>query len=266
MNQIIASWRAQPAPEQALRAVLVDVDGCLTPGEGRPIDLDALAAVAAINRRALSDPLAPAITLCTGRPAPYVEVLLQAIGAFLPALAEHGGLLCSPVDYHFARHPLLEGAGDTLEALRAAVQARLVRPGLGFLQPGKETMLTFFPAVGVTFDAVLLIAREINEPYVEQFDVEYNRTCVEFRRRGVNKGGGTAWLADLIGLPLTALAGIGDSESDLSFLGVVGFPSAPANAIPAVQAHVAYVAAQPDVRGVLEIIAKIEFANRALLS
>jgi hydroxymethylpyrimidine pyrophosphatase-like HAD family hydrolase len=198
MNETIATWRALPSPEGALRVILADVDGCLTAGEGQPLDLDALAACAAINRRALTDPLVPAIALCTGRPAPYVEVLLQAIGGFLPALAEHGGLLCSPIDYRFERHPLLADVDEVLLKLRGAALARLVRPGAGFLQPGKDTMLTFFPSPGVTFGAALAVANEVVAPYAELFEVEYNRTCIEFRRRGVNKGSGVAWLASLL--------------------------------------------------------------------
>ena len=264
MNDLIREWRALPAPAGALRAVLVDVDGCLTAGEGRPLDLEALGACAAINARALHDALTPAITLCTGRPAPYVEVLLQAIGGFLPALAEHGGMLISPIDYRFERHPLLAAMDETLEAVRAAVSASLVRPGLGFLQPGKETMLTLYLSPGVTFDAALTIAQTSLAPYAELFAAEHNRTCVEIRRRGVDKGSGAQWLAERIDVPLGALAGIGDSDSDLAFLLRVGFPAAPANAIELVREQVAYVAAQPDARGVLEIVEQIEARNRAL--
>jgi len=264
MNDLIRAWRALPAPMGALRAVLVDVDGCLTAGEGRPLDLDALAACAAINRRALRDPLTPAITLCTGRPAPYVEVLLQAIGGFLPALAEHGGMLLSPTDYRFERHPLIASVGETLDDVRASINASLVRPGLGFVQPGKETMLTVYVAPGVTFDAALAVAQATLAPYDDLFAAEHNRTCIEIRRRGVDKGSGAQWLAERIDLPLGALAGIGDSDSDLAFLMLVGFPAAPANAIELVRERAAYVAVQPEARGVLEIVEQIEARNRAL--
>ena len=89
-------------------------------------------------------------------------------------------------------------------------------------------------------------------------------TCIEIRRRGVDKGSGARWLAERIDLPLSALAGIGDSDSDLAFLALVGFPAAPANAIELVRERVAYVASQPDARGLLEIVARIEAHNRAL--
>jgi hydroxymethylpyrimidine pyrophosphatase-like HAD family hydrolase len=266
MNDAISAWRALPAPAGAFRIVLVDVDGCLTAGEGRPLDLGALALCAEINRRALREPLVPAITLCTGRPAPYVEVLLQAIAGFLPAIAEHGGLLLSPLDYRLERHPLLAGAAESYEAVRAAILRQMVWPGLGFVQPGKETMLTFYPAPGVTFDTALEVARGALAPFDDLFAAEFNRTCIEVSRRGVDKGSATEWLASLLDLPLAAFAGIGDSNADLSFLRVVGWPAAPSNAIAAVREHVAYVASLPDTRGVLEILARIEAHNRALPS
>jgi hydroxymethylpyrimidine pyrophosphatase-like HAD family hydrolase len=148
--------------------------------------------------------------------------------------------------------------------VRAAAGAGLLRPGLGFFQPGKETMLTFYPSLGVAFDTALATAQAALAPYDDLFAAEHNRTCIEIRRRGVDKGSGARWLAERIDLPLSAFAGIGDSDSDLAFLTVVGFPSAPANAIELVRQRVAYVASQPDARGVLEIISQIEARNRTL--
>jgi HAD superfamily hydrolase (TIGR01484 family) len=262
MNDAIDAWRALPTPADIIRVILVDVDGCLTAGEGQPLDLDVLAACGEINRRARHDPLVPAITLCTGRPAPYVEVLLQAIAGFLPAIAEHGGLLLSPIDYHLERHPLLAGTAEHYEAVRATILKQMVWTGLGFIQPGKETMLTFYPAPGVTFDTALAIARSAILPFDGLFAAEFNRTCIEIRRRGVDKGSATEWLAGLLDLPLASFAGIGDSDADLAFLSVVGWPTAPANAIATVRARAAYVASLPDARGVLEIVTRIEARHR----
>jgi hydroxymethylpyrimidine pyrophosphatase-like HAD family hydrolase len=101
-------------------------------------------------------------------------------------------------------------------------------------------------------------------PYNGLFAAEHNRTCIEIRRCGVDKGSGAQWLAERIELPLGAFAGIGDSDSDLAFLTLVGFPAAPANAIELVRERAAYIAAQPDARGVLEIVKQIETSNRAL--
>src|SRR5437867_117404 len=88
-----------------IRLVVVDVDGCLTAGEGQPLDFQGLARVARANTRSLSDPSVPAVTLCTGRPAPYVEVMHQVVAGHVPALYEHGCGMLVPSPYGFKTHP-----------------------------------------------------------------------------------------------------------------------------------------------------------------
>ena len=68
-----------------IRLLVVDVDGVLSLGEATPLDGTVLQRLAAINDRARHDPTRLALTLCTGRPAPYVEVLMQVIHGFYPA-------------------------------------------------------------------------------------------------------------------------------------------------------------------------------------
>ncbi|HEY3522554.1 MAG TPA: hypothetical protein VGK63_02530, partial [Candidatus Limnocylindrales bacterium] len=82
-----------------IRLVLADVDGCLTAGEGRPIDLGVLASIAATNASSRDDDAVPAVALCTGRPAPYVEVLVQEIAAYRPSLFENGAGLVEMEPY-----------------------------------------------------------------------------------------------------------------------------------------------------------------------
>ncbi|NIO68246.1 MAG: hypothetical protein GTN71_04125, partial [Anaerolineae bacterium] len=93
--------------DNLVRLVVVDVDGCLTPGEARPWNFEALSYVAQLNREARHNPQVPAVTLCTGRQEPYVEVLMQAIDAHLPAIYENGGGLYFPQEYRFAENPLI---------------------------------------------------------------------------------------------------------------------------------------------------------------
>ncbi|MBI3325580.1 MAG: hypothetical protein HYZ81_02595 [Nitrospinae bacterium] len=69
-----------------IRLVIVDVDGVLSPGEAAPLDFAVLQRIAEFNDRARQDATCPAVTLCTGRPAAYVEVLMQAIHGRYPAV------------------------------------------------------------------------------------------------------------------------------------------------------------------------------------
>lgn len=90
-----------------IRLLVVDIDGVLSPGEAAPFDCTVLQRLAAINDRARHDPTHLAITLCTGRLAPYVEVLMQVIHGFYAAIYEHGAGLYIPVPYGFKWHPTL---------------------------------------------------------------------------------------------------------------------------------------------------------------
>jgi hypothetical protein len=71
---------------ELVQLAVVDVDGCLTPGEAGDWNWQALQAIQELNLRARRGESLPAVTLCTGRQEPYVEVLMQAIGAYVPGI------------------------------------------------------------------------------------------------------------------------------------------------------------------------------------
>jgi hydroxymethylpyrimidine pyrophosphatase-like HAD family hydrolase len=62
------------------------------------------------------------------------------------------------------------------------------------------------------------------------------------------------WLSEEIGMPLAHMGGIGDSVSDLRFLGLTGRSAAPANATAEVKAAVDYVSPYENGAGVVDIL------------
>ena len=263
-----AAWvhLVESSSKPLCRLVLTDVDGVITPGEGQPADLQVLARLAEINRAARHDACVPAVTLCTGRQAPYVELMAQMTGTFLPCIFEHGAGLFFPTAFRYLFHPRLgpRYAAD-LAALRAALAATLLDPGRAFVQPGKEASMTLYPLGSTSLDEIMAAASEAIERTAAHFDVARNMTGIEVRPAGIDKGEGARWLAEVLGVPLAQFAGVGDSDPDLGFLQRVGFSAAPANATPAIRASVAYVASAPHGAGLLEIVALVERRNRQLL-
>jgi hydroxymethylpyrimidine pyrophosphatase-like HAD family hydrolase len=246
-----------------IRVVLVDVDGVITPGEGQAADLAVLQQLTQLNERAITDACVPAVTLCTGRPAPYVEVMAQMTGAFLPCIFEHGCGLFFPTTFRYIFHPLLgEAYSARLAQLRAALTDSLLRPGRAFVQPGKEASMTLYP-LGVTSLDELLDAAHDAIRDMPGFSVARNIAGVELRPTGLDKGKGLRWMAQLLELPLSAFSGVGDSDPDISFLELVGFSAAPANATPAVRAGVSYVSPARYGDGLLDILTRIEGRNRS---
>ena len=264
-------WLALGAalPPQTLRLILADVDGVITRGEGHPIDIDVLQRLAAINAVARLDPCVPAIALCTGRQAPYVELMAQLIEVFLPCIFEHGAGLFFPTTflYEFDARLGPDYAGR-LAKVRAALDKPLIQSGRAFVQPGKEATMTLYPQgpLGQTsVDELAHVVEEVVARVAPEFSVARNIHGVELRPRGIDKGSGARRMADLLEMPLDAMAGVGDSDPDLSFLNCVGLSAAPSNATPTVRQHVMYVANASFGDGLLEIVALVEQRNRKSL-
>ena len=252
------------AGRAALRLVLADVDGVITRGEGQAAELDVLERLAAINAAARRDPRVPAITLCTGRQAPYVELMAQLIGAFLPCIFEHGAGLFFPTAFRYEFDARLgSDYSARLAKLRAALEQPLIQAGRAFVQPGKEATMTLYPLGDISVDELFTLAKSEVARLAPEFGVEGNLRGVEVRPHGIDKGTGAKRLAELLEIPLEAMAGVGDSDPDLSFLqGIgIGFSAAPANATPAVRQAVDYVARAPFGAGLLEIVTLVQQRN-----
>jgi hydroxymethylpyrimidine pyrophosphatase-like HAD family hydrolase len=273
LGDVACDWAAPRIglPAGILRLVLADVDGVITRGEGQPIDIDVLQRLAAINAAARLDPYVPAITLCTGRQAPYVELMAQLTGAFLPCIFEHGAGLFFPTAFLYEFDPRLgHDYAARLARLRAALDEPLIQTGRAFVQPGKEATMTLYPLgpLGPSGKDSVAELTELAEAAVArvapEFGVARNVHGVELRPRGIDKGTGARRVAELLEIPLQAMAGVGDSDPDLSYLTLpgLGLSAAPSNATPPVRQNVNYVAAGAFGEGLLEIMALVEQRNR----
>ncbi len=238
-----------------LRLAVVDADGCLTPGDAGEWDWEALHAMRAINQRARNGEALPAITLCTGRQEPYVEALMQAIGSFVACVYENGGGLYLPDSYRFLEHPsITRQVRATLAAAKSRLYDDVVAPGLGCFQPGKEVSLTIYPVPGVSVRSIERSIMSALSGLSALLAVHTSASCVDVTPAGIDKGVGVRWLAEVTGIPLSQMGGIGDSPGDLAFLRVVGAAAAPANALPQVKDAVGYVSPFRNGKGVLDII------------
>ena len=238
-----------------LTLVVIDVDGCLTPGEAGDWNWEALQAIHRMNRQARQGLSVPAITLCTGRQEPYVEVLMQAIGGYLPCIYENGAGLYFPDSYRFAEHPAITAtAREALMAAKKTLYAQLISAGLGYFQPGKEACLTLYPLPGTTVERLHQLAAQALAPFDSILIIQASVSCVDVTPSGIDKGRGVRWLSEQVGIPLAHMGGIGDSPSDLKFVELVGRSAAPANAAAEVKRRVDYVSPYKNGDGVVDIL------------
>jgi hydroxymethylpyrimidine pyrophosphatase-like HAD family hydrolase len=265
LGEAARAWTTLGAglPAGTLRLILTDVDGVITRGEGQPAELGILEQLAETNREAQRDPCVPAITLCTGRQAPYVELMAQIVGAFLPCIFEHGAGLFFPTTFLYEFDARLGvDYSARLARLRGALDEPLIARGRAFVQPGKEATMTLYPLQDTTLDELFEVTRSAVARVAPDFGVARNVRGVEVRPNGIDKGTGAERIAQLLGSPLAAFAGVGDSDPDLSYLTRIGFSAAPANATPAVRQAVTYVASAEYGAGLLEIVSLVERNNR----
>jgi hydroxymethylpyrimidine pyrophosphatase-like HAD family hydrolase len=230
---------------------VIDVDGCLTPGEAGDWNWEALRTIHRINRQAQQGWSVPAVTLCTGRQEPYVEVLMQAIGGYLPCIYENGAGLYFPDSYRFAEHPAITAAArEALTTAKKTLYGQLISPKLGYFQPGKEVSLTLYPLPGTTVDRLYQLVAQALAPLDDILTIQASVSCVDVTPSGIDKGQGVRWLSERAGIPLTYMGGIGDSPSDLKFLEL----AAPANAAVEVKRKVDYLSPYKSGDGVVDIL------------
>jgi hydroxymethylpyrimidine pyrophosphatase-like HAD family hydrolase len=248
-----------------IRLIVADVDGVLSPGEAAPFDFAVLQRLAAVNDRARCDAQSPAVTLCTGRPAPYVEVLMQAIHGFYPAVYEHGAGLYVPQPYGFKTHPALTPAVQAhLMELHAMLHDALVATNLAYFQPGKSASFSLFARAGVTLHNVARTAERLARQWGDMFLVEAGATCVNVMVRGLDKAEGVRWLARETGISLHAMVGVGDATGDIPFMQLVGWSAAPANAQAAVKQLAHYTSPYEDGQGLMDILTRIPLSQERL--
>jgi hypothetical protein len=248
-----------------IRLIVADVDGVLSRGEAAPFDVAVLQYLAEVNDRARHDSQRPAVTLCTGRPVPYVEVLMQAIHGFYPAIYEHGAGLYIPEPYGFKTHctltPVLQAQ---LMELHARLHDALVATGLAYFQPGKAASFSLFACAGVTLREVARLAARLARQWGDVFLVEAGATCVNVMVRGLDKAEGVRWLARETGIPLHAMAGVGDATGDIPFMQLVGWSAAPANAQAAVKQMAHYTSPYEAGQGFIDILTRIPLSQECL--
>jgi len=244
-----------------IRLIVLDIDGVVSDGEARPLDLDLFAQLRAMNRAARGDPERPAITFCTGRPAPYLEAMLQAIDGQLPGVYENGAGIYAPADYRFITLPELAEYMNGFAEVTSRLEETLIQDEIAYFQLGKHHSLTLFAYDPLRAPELRDLTAQALGPLSERVDLVYSTSCLNILPRGIDKGKGLAHLAGMVEIPLQNMLGVGDSDVDLPFLRLVGHSAAPANANSNVKQLVKYVSKEASMNGVRDILAHFDLIS-----
>ncbi|GMR10286.1 MAG: Cof-type HAD-IIB family hydrolase [Anaerolineae bacterium] len=237
-----------------IKLIVLDIDGVVSDGEAQPLDLDLFAQLGELNLAGRSDPKRPSVTFCTGRPAPYLEAMLQAIDGHLPGVFENGAGIYRPKGYQFMTLPNMQELLNGFAEVCSRIEETLVRNKIAYLQPGKHYSLTLFAHDPAKTSELENLTAEVLGPLSERADLVYSTSCLNVLPRGVDKGKGLAYLSEQVEIPLENMLGVGDSNVDLPFLRLVGHSAAPANANLRIKELVEYVSGEETGQGVRDIL------------
>lgn len=237
-----------------VRLMVLDIDGCMTKGFYQPYNLEIINTLKSYNLRAKIDRAFPALTVCSGRPQPYVEAVLQMLEGYYPAIAEHGGLLCDIKNLRIEPNPIVPpGYLQEIYQLKAGLQKAKTRGVHYFVEPGKETQLTIFPRGNTSIDDIAAIVQSVIDETGMNYNMHVSPRCINIFPEGLHKGQGIDWLSSVCDIPLENMAGIGDTEHDKLFLSQLGFPATVKNGNPMLhEIPDCYISKQEDIEGVLD--------------
>ena len=212
-----------------IKLFVSDIDGCICYPFKAP-DWQVLGQIRALNEQGVTDPEIPELTLCTGRPLPYVEAAAQWLNVQYPIIFESGGGTYDPKSNTIRWSDAYLNAQGVVDEVRAWVAQEIIddyeglmpeftkRTDVGVVHPDYEVIQQVFPR----------IREHVMAKYTE-FDVHYTEVSVNVILKESNKGNGVEALAKRLGISLEEIAYIGDGTNDIPALGRVGAPFAPTN-------------------------------------
>lgn len=237
-----------------IRLVVLDIDGVLSEGKSSWFSSEIVSVLSAMNHRAQEDPSAPAATVITGRPGPYIEAFIQVIHGAAPAVFEQGTGLYDPVSYRFSCHPDLGDLGD-FHRLKQIIIDHIVNPGYAVMQIGKEYTISIFNSdTKINRKLRHMIIEEAGEELCSSFDIIYSSDSLNIMPKGFHKGKGIELLSSAAGIGLDEMLGIGDSSVDVPFLEKVGHSACPGNSSDDVKQVCGYRSPDPYDAGVIDIL------------
>ena len=214
-----------------IKLFITDLDGCISHPFISP-DWDAISKIKELNIKSRKDELIPPLTICSGRPFPYVEAVGQWLDVDKTMVFESGGGMYDIKTNEITWNPdfddeakaavneikewldktLIKNYKGTYPEFAKYTDAGLVNPDPTKVAHMHEEVLNYIP-----------------ERY-PMFEVHATDISVNIILKKANKGVGITNLCELLGLDLSEVAYIGDSSGDVPGLKIVGKSFAPINA------------------------------------
>lgn len=213
-----------------IKLFVLDLDGCVSMPFEIP-EWKALSELRELSERSHHDAAVPPITICSGRPQPYVEAVGQWLGIYQPLIFESGGGMFDPRDVSLHWPPELDEQTEAqIQEIREWVGHEIIAR-----HEGAVSEFTKRTDVGIIHrkEAVIMQMYEKVKAKVAAdypaFEAHFTEISINIIMKAANKGSGLRWLARKTGISTEEMAYIGDSGGDLPALREAGLGFTPAN-------------------------------------
>lgn len=218
-----------------IKALAVDIDGTLT-DHTRKLCINAIKAIRKAEAKGI-----PTI-LVTGNIVAYTRAISFSIGTSGGMVCENGGVIYS--NYEVKVVADINKAQNAYAFLKNNPATKNIhKVPFAELRTSEVTLLRT--------DEAELIKESLKGHDIEIYDTKF---ALHLTDPTVNKGTSLKLVAEDLGINMSEILGIGDSENDLSFLKEVGFSVAVSNADKKLKDVVDYVTFKPYGDGVAEAI------------
>jgi hydroxymethylpyrimidine pyrophosphatase-like HAD family hydrolase len=214
-----------------IRLFVLDIDGCISYPFKSP-DWDNMGKIRHLNELSRNDNTIPALSICSGRPHPYVEAVSQWLDIDHPVVFESGGGFYRVKTNELQWHPVVtEDVFKKNELLKDWIESEIIPK-----YPGMIREFSKITDVGLvsSSEADILSAHEKIRQYVNvnfpDYEVHHTEVSVNIIVRNCNKGEGLRHLSGMTGIALEQIAYIGDSSGDVTALKTASRAFAPSNA------------------------------------
>jgi HAD superfamily hydrolase (TIGR01484 family) len=244
-----------------IKLFVTDLDGCISfPFQTPPWDV--LTEIRYLNQQSEFNPEIPPLTICSGRPQPYVEAVAQWLSVRKPVVFESGGMYDPSTNRLFMNGVFDEKAEKQIWELKSWLEESVLSEyPSGMLEFTKKMDAGFVAPEKEVIDEVLpLIEDHVGKNYPD-FEVHFTDISINVILKTNNKEAGIRRLCEHLNLTPEEVAYIGDSGGDIPALNIVGRPFAPANANSAVR-EISETLPDKATRAVLEAYKRLIEANR----
>lgn len=246
-----------------IKLFITDLDGCLSK-PFHPPDWKLISKIRELNLLSREDPSVPPISICSGRPLPYVEAVAQWLDIRVPVIFENAGLY-ELSTYNIEVAPVFdEEARREVTELKSWLRSEIVPNyngieieffklmDAGLIHVDQQVIDEIFPKV----------VEHISDSF-PRFEAHKTEISINIILKENNKRDGITILSRALGIEPSEVAYIGDSSGDIPGLQLVGHAFAPQNAIEAVKRVAEPVDAEVT-EAVLEVYRRIIEFNRSI--